>query len=183
MWCAAIWRSHRLTYHKWASATVPNRYWTTGREHQARNEEGYERTGRIRRGYWWRTAYRDSNTTASSGDIFGLITPETPQLQVEATPGWLCVMKSHEKRRELMNRHNIATHITEILQFEPIALGYLSEVLDTTQRKWERMWRQHANIWEIWITINGYSIYTHDRPWEFNISMYQVKQGITLETC
>ncbi len=50
-----------------------------------------------------------------------LITPGTPQLQVEATPDWLCIMKSREERRELMNRHNVATHITEILQFEPAA--------------------------------------------------------------
>ena len=32
-----------------------------------------------------------------------LITPETSQLQVEATPGWLCIMKSREERRELLN--------------------------------------------------------------------------------
>jgi hypothetical protein len=30
-------------------------------------------------------------------------------------------MKSREERRELMNRHNAAIHVTEILQFEPTA--------------------------------------------------------------
>ena len=58
-------------------------------------------------------------------------TPTTSlQQQQQETAGWLCLIRTREERSELMRNHTAATHVSEILQFEPS---------DSINQKWDSL--------------------------------------------
>jgi hypothetical protein len=64
-------------------------------------------------------------------------TPTTSlQQQQQETAGWLCLIRTREERSELMRNHTAATHVSEILQFEPSdSINQQWDSLDETLQK------------------------------------------------
>ena len=75
--------------------------------------------------------HADETLPTATGASDVQATPTTSlQQQQEETPGWLCVIRTREERSELMRNHTAATHVSDILRFEPT---------DSINQKWDSL--------------------------------------------